>query len=81
MPPTQGLATVFPKHAPSYLYYTGNGTVAPSAAAQGWTHIGGSDSANGYLFDAYRSGNGTAAKMYRVTTPSSQAYEYKRTDN
>jgi hypothetical protein len=77
----QGMATVDPWHAPSYVLYRGSGSIPASVAAEGWTHIGDPDSRFGYIFDAYQWGGSTPAtgKMFRVTTPTGATYEYVHT--
>src|SRR5262245_57991627 len=59
------------------VFYRGTTSIPLSVAVQGWTHIGDPDAADGYVFDAYQSGaSSPTSKMYRVTTPGGQAYEY-----
>ncbi|WP_322987261.1 hypothetical protein [Phaeacidiphilus oryzae] len=61
----------------SSVVYRGTTSIPLSVAAQGWTHIGDPDVAGGYVFDAYQSGTSSpTSKMYRVTTPAGQSYEY-----
>jgi hypothetical protein len=77
----EGLATVHPAGGPSYLYYR-NGTIIPQPLKdEGWGHVGDPDSQRGYLFDAYQNTKDTPApnKMFLVTTPSGQSYEYTHT--
>ncbi|AEW97273.1 hypothetical protein [Streptantibioticus cattleyicolor] len=58
------------------LLYRGLGSVPLSLRTQGWNHIGDPDIARGYVFDAYQGGDTATAKMFAVTTPGGQRYEY-----
>jgi hypothetical protein len=42
----------------------------------GWNHVGDLDIAGGYVFDAYQGADGTTSKLFEVTTPSGQTYDY-----
>jgi hypothetical protein len=75
----EGVATVFPPHLGRYELYRGIQSVPSSLAAQGWTHIGDPDSVDGYLFDAYQGPSSGSSKMFLVTTPSGDSFEYLHT--
>ncbi|MFF7249714.1 hypothetical protein ACFZBU_38110 [Embleya sp. NPDC008237] len=72
----QGLAGVRPHGGKPYTYYAGNTSIPADVRARGWGHIGDPDSSRGYVFDAYQGGGDATAKMFRVTTPAGDAYEY-----
>lgn len=75
----EGLATDFkPRHGP-YELYRGIQSVPSNLAAQGWTHIGDPDSLHGYVFDAYQGPSSGSSKMFLVTTPSGNSFEYVHT--
>lgn len=75
----EGVTTVTQSGSTSVLY-RGVASIPVSVAAQGWTHIGDPDSADGYVIDNYQNGSsGATTKMYRVTTPSGSSYEYTHT--
>lgn len=59
------------------LLYRGLGSIPIAQKTQGWNHIGDPDITSGYIFDAYQ-GTGNA-KMFSVTTPGGQFYEYTHT--
>jgi hypothetical protein len=72
----EGVATVSQKgHAP-YELYRGLASVPSNLKAQGWSHIGDPDSADGYIFDAYQGPSSGNSKMFLVTTPSGRSLEY-----
>ncbi|MER6466378.1 hypothetical protein ACWC4D_34080 [Streptomyces sp. NPDC001288] len=61
------------------LLYRGLASVPLSLRDKGWNHIGDPDiSDGGYVFDAYQS-DGTTSKLFTVTTPDGQRYEYEHT--
>ncbi|MER6466585.1 hypothetical protein ACWC4D_29640 [Streptomyces sp. NPDC001288] len=61
------------------LIYRGLVSVPRSLEKKGWNHIGDPDvSDGGYVFDAYQS-DGTSSKLFTVTTPGGQRYEYQHT--
>lgn len=75
----EGVATVSePGHTP-YELYRGPESVSAALKAQGWTHIGDPDSIRGYIFDAYQGPSSGHSKMFLVTTPSGQSFEYLHT--
>ena len=76
----QGIATVNPPNGTPYEYIVGTLSVAPDLAAQNWTHIGDPDSSRGYIFDDYQyGGSNPTSKLFRVTTPGGQHYDYTHT--
>jgi hypothetical protein len=75
----EGVATVSePGHTP-YELYRGIESVPDALKTQGWTHIGDPDSIRGYIFDAYQGPSSGNSKMFLVTTPSGQSFEYVHT--
>ncbi|MEU3462172.1 hypothetical protein ABZ721_19830 [Streptomyces sp. NPDC006733] len=58
------------------LLYRGLGSIPLALRVKGWNHIGDPDIAQGHVFDAYQGGDGATSKMYAVTTPGGQRYEY-----
>lgn len=75
----EGVATVAePGHSP-YELYRGLESVPDTLKTQGWTHIGDPDSIRGYIFDAYQGPSSGNSKMFLVTTPSGQTFEYVHT--
>jgi hypothetical protein len=54
-------------------------SIPASLAAEGWTHIGDPDSADGYIIDAYQGSSSGNTKMYLLTTPSGSTYQYTHT--
>jgi len=42
----------------------------------GWNHVGDPDIAGGYVFDDYQGADGATSKLFEVTTPSGQTYDY-----
>ncbi len=58
------------------LIYRGLGSIPVAQRIEGWNHVGDPDVARGYTFDAYQGGDDATSKMYLVTTPSAQTYEY-----
>jgi hypothetical protein len=76
----EGVATVRLPGQPMKLYYTAGNTIPANLKAEGWGHIGDSDSLNGYVFDPYQQTTATITqKMMLVTTPTGQQYEYTHT--
>jgi hypothetical protein len=51
-------------------------SIPASLAAEGWTHIGDPDSADGYIIDAYQGSSNGNTKMYLLTTPSGSTYQH-----
>jgi hypothetical protein len=68
----EGIATL----ADGSLLTRGLGSVPLRLRAAGWNHVGDPDIVNGYVFDAYQGGDSATSKMFEVTTPSGQAYDY-----
>jgi hypothetical protein len=68
----EGLAT----RADGSLLTRGLGSIPLGLRIKGWNHVGDPDIAAGYTFDAYQGGDGATSKMFEVTTPSGQAYDY-----
>lgn len=58
------------------LLYRGLGSIPVTQRGEGWGHVGDLDVAKGYIFDAYQGGDSATSKMYLVTTPGGQSYEY-----
>ncbi|MFI9102402.1 hypothetical protein ACIGXA_17940 [Streptomyces fildesensis] len=58
------------------LLYRGLGSIPIALRIKGWNHVGDPDIAQGHVFDAYQGGDGATSKMYAVTTPGGQRYEY-----
>lgn len=59
------------------LLYRGLGTIPLLLRLQDWNHVGDPDIADGYVFDAYQGGDDATSKMFAVTTPGGQRYEYE----
>jgi hypothetical protein len=59
------------------LLYRGLGSIPLTLRFEGWNHVGDPDTARGYVFDAYQGGDGATSKMFAVTTPGGQRYEYE----
>jgi hypothetical protein len=75
----EGVATVVPPGGTGYVLYRGLASVPADLSAEGWSHIGDPDSADGYIVDAYQ-GPGTGhSKMFLVTTPSGSTLPYVHT--
>ncbi|MFE9448415.1 hypothetical protein [Streptomyces sp. NPDC006739] len=68
----EGLAS----RADGSLLYRGLATIPLDLRVQGWNHVGDPDIANGYVFDAYQGADTATSKMFAVTTPSGQRYDY-----
>ena len=75
----EGVATVTQPGHTSYELYRGLQSVPDNLKAQGWTHIGDPDSIRGYIFDAYQGPATGNSKMFLVTTPLGQSFEYIHT--
>ena len=76
---SEGVATVVPPGAPTYLLYRGIGSVPAGLASEGWGHIGDPDSAAGTIIDAYQGPASGHTKMYLVTTPAGATIQYVHT--
>ncbi|WP_329268625.1 hypothetical protein [Streptomyces sp. NBC_01451] len=68
----QGLAS----RADGTLLYRGLTSIPLDLRIAGWNHIGDPDIANGYVFDAYQGPDTATSKMFAVTTPAGQRYQY-----
>lgn len=68
----QGLAD----RADGSLLYRGLLDIPLDLRIKGWNHVGDPDIARGYVFDAYQGADSATSKMYAVTTPSGQRYDY-----
>jgi hypothetical protein len=75
----QGLTTVVGADGSSTLVYRGDDSIPDRLKSQGWVHIGDPDSSQGYIFDAYQADNGATTKMYEVTTPAGDQFDYVHT--
>jgi hypothetical protein len=75
----EGVATVSTPRSKTYELYRGIQSVPSNLKAQGWTHIGDPDSVRGYVFDAYQGPSAGNSKLFLVTTPSGQSFEYLHT--
>ncbi len=75
----EGVATVFKPRQSTYELYRGILSIPTNVSAQGWSHIGDPDSIRGYVFDAYQGPSSGNAKMFLVTTPSGNSFEYVHT--
>jgi hypothetical protein len=68
----QGLAS----RADGSLLYRGLLDIPLDLRIKGWNHVGDPDISRGHVFDAYQGADTATSKMYAVTTPSGQRYEY-----
>ena len=68
----QGLAS----RADGTLLYRGLTSIPLDLRIAGWGHIGDPDIGYGYVFDAYQGSDTATSKMFAVTTPAGQRYEY-----
>ncbi|MGW0627404.1 hypothetical protein [Streptomyces sp. NPDC002758] len=68
----QGLAS----RADGSVLYRGLLDIPLDLRVAGWNHVGDPDVARGYVFDAYQGADTATSKMYEVTTPSGQRYDY-----
>jgi hypothetical protein len=75
----EGVTTVFEPRQGTYELYRGFLSIPSNLAAQGWAHIGDPDSVRGYIFDAYQGPSSGNSKMFLVTTPSGDSFEYVHT--
>lgn len=75
----EGVATVDPPGGTPYELYRGAASIPLAELAEGWTHIGDPDSADGYIIDAYQGSSSGDTKMYLLTTPSGDTYQYVHT--
>jgi hypothetical protein len=58
------------------LIYRGLGSIPLALRVEGWNHVGDPDTARGYVVDAYQGPDDATSKMFAVTTPDGQLYEY-----
>jgi hypothetical protein len=72
----EGVATVDRPGHRAYELYRGLLSVPKRLAAEGWSHIGDPDSADGYIIDAYQGPGSGDSKMFLVTTPSGATVQY-----
>lgn len=68
----EGIAT----RADGSLLTRGLGSIPLGLRLEGWNHVGDPDIVNGYTYDAYQGGDDATSKMFEVTTPSGQTYDY-----
>ncbi len=68
----QGLAS----RADGSLLYRGLASIPLDLRIKGWNHVGDPDIARGHVFDAYQGPDTATSKMFAVTTPAGQRYEY-----
>lgn len=71
----QGLATVTTSVGPTTVY-RGSGTIPLPLLLQGWQHIGDPGARGGYVVDAYQGPAGASSKLYEVTAPTGQQYDF-----
>lgn len=69
---SQGLTT----NGSGSRLYRGEYSIPRSIKRLGWVHIGDPDFSHGHVFDAYQGAEGARSKMYRVTTPAGEHFEY-----
>lgn len=74
----EGVATVSTTGGTEALY-RGIQSVPSAQQAQGWNHIGDPDSVRGDVFDAYQGPSTGNSKMFLVTNPAGQIFEYIHT--
>ena len=72
----EGVTTVFGPRRRTHELYRGLASIPSTLKAQGWAHIGDPDSLHGYVFDAYQGPSSGDSKMFLVTTPSGDGFEY-----
>src|SRR5207302_3319136 len=72
----QGLATVVGADGSTKLVYRGDWSIPGRLKDQGWVHVGDPGSSHGHLFDAYQGADGATSKMFEVTTPDGDNFEY-----
>ena len=78
----QGLATLSAAGGSTSIVYRGSWSIPLRLLLQGWQHIGdpGAGGSPGtprnYLFDAYQGSASAASKMFEVTTPTGQHYDF-----
>jgi hypothetical protein len=75
----EGVTTVDKPGFGNEELYRGLQSVPSNLNAQGWSHIGDPDSIRGDVFDAYQGPSSGNSKMFLVTTPSGQTFEYVHT--
>ena len=78
----QGLATLSAAGGSTSIVYRGSWSIPLRLLLQGWQHIGdpGAGGSPGtprnYLFDAYQGSASATSKMFEVTTPTGQHYDF-----
>jgi hypothetical protein len=72
----QGLTTVVAADGSRSVLYRGDYSIPRGVKSQGWVHIGDPDSSQGYVFDPYQGIAGATSKMYQVTTPAGDRYDF-----
>lgn len=76
----EGVATVRVPGRPVRIDYTDGATIPANIKAEGWGHIGDPDSFRGFVVDPYQQTVPTPTqKMFLVTTPGGQQFEYTHT--
>jgi hypothetical protein len=70
----QGLATT--TDAGTSIVYRGLGSIPLRLYLQGWDHVGDPGGYNGYIVDAYEGSSTATAKLFEVTTPSGNHYDF-----
>jgi hypothetical protein len=76
----EGIATVHPPTGSPHEYIVGTLSVPFDLAVSNWDHIGDPDSSRGYVFDNFQyTGSNPTSKLFRVTTPGGQHYDYPHT--
>jgi hypothetical protein len=58
------------------LLYRGVATIPLDLRVAGWNHVGDPDVTDGYVFDDYQGGDDATSKLFTVTTPGGQRYDY-----
>jgi hypothetical protein len=75
----QGLATVARSGATPTIVYRGSSSIPLRLSVEGWQHIGdpgAGGTPRNYLFDAYQGAPTATAKLYEVTTPDGNHYDF-----
>ena len=76
----EGIATVHPPNGSPYEYIVGTLSIPVDLAVANWDHIGDPDSSQGYIFNDFQyTGSNPTSKLFRVTTPGGQHYDYTHT--
>ena len=75
----QGLATLSAASGSTSIVYRGSWSIPLRLLLQGWQHVGdpgAGGTPRNYLFDAYQGSTSAASKMFEVTTPTGQHYDF-----